>query len=41
MSKLMNVVLGIVLASAIASGCLSVHTKETKETPAHETIVVP
>jgi hypothetical protein len=44
MSKITTVLLGIVLLSAMASGCISVHKKETKETPAtveHHTVVVP
>jgi len=40
-----NVILSIVLLSATASGCISVHKKETKEVPQtvehHDTVVVP
>ena len=44
MSKLTNVLVSLALVSAMASGCISVHKKETKETPAtveHHTVVVP
>jgi len=44
MSKTINVLLTLALLIATASGCISVHKKETKETPAtveHHTVVVP
>ena len=44
MAKLTSVVVAIVLLASTASGCISVHKKETKETPAtveHNTVVVP
>jgi len=45
MAKLTSVVLGIVLLASTASGCISVHKKETQEVPPttveHHTVVVP
>jgi hypothetical protein len=46
MRKTTSVLVSILLSSAIASGCISVHKKETKEVPAttvehHDTVVVP
>jgi hypothetical protein len=44
MSKITNVVVGAVLASVMASGCISVHKKEEKNVPRtveHDTVVVP
>ena len=46
MPKATKILLGLVLSSAIASGCISVHKKETKEVPSttvehRDTVVVP
>jgi hypothetical protein len=44
MPKATRFLLSLLLSSVIASGCISVHKKETKEVPAvehHDTVVVP